>query len=88
MKRKNNSILKEIAGKYMILPLSDHNIAIDVILHTNEVGAFIYKNLENDITKEELLNKLLAEYNVDKKTALKDLEEFLASMKEKGLLND
>ncbi len=87
MKRKNNSILKEIGNKYMILPLSDHNIAIDVILYTNEVGAFIYNNLENEITKEELLARILNEYSVTEEVALADLDEFLLNMQKKGLID-
>ena len=80
MKRKDNSILKKIGNKYMILPFSDHNISIDVILNTNEVGAFIYNALDNDITKEELLNMILEEYEVDELIAKRDLESFLQSI--------
>lgn len=88
MKRKNNSILKKIANKYMILPLSDHNISADVILYTNEVGAFIYDCLEKDTTKEEILAKILKEYEVSGEIASRDLDAFITSMKEKGLLDD
>ena len=88
MKRKNNSILKKIANKYMILPLSDHNISADVILYTNEVGALIYDELENDTTKEAILDKILSEYAVERAVASKDLDSFINSMREKGLLDD
>ena len=88
MKRKDNSILKKLGNRFMILPLSDHNISADVILYTNEVGAFIYNHLENETTREDVLAAILAEYDVDRETALKDLNAFLDSMKEKGLLND
>lgn len=87
MKRKDNSILKKIANSYVILPLSDHNISVDVILNTNEVGAFIYEALETETTKEEILSKLLDVYEIDEQRALKDLESFLAKLDEKGLLD-
>lgn len=86
MKLKDNSMLKKIGNENIILPLSDHNIAVDVILKTNEVGAFIYNCLKEEITKEELLNKILAEYNVDKTKALNDLNLFLDLLTKKGLL--
>ncbi len=86
MKLKDNSMLKKIGNENIILPLSDHNIAVDVILKTNEVGAFIYNCLKEEITKEELLNKILAEYNVDETTALNDLNLFLDLLTKKGLL--
>lgn len=88
MKLKKNSMLKKIGNTYRILPLSDHNVAVDVILKTNEVGAFIYQKLEIETTKEELLKAILNEYEVTKEQALKDLDAFMNSLKEKGLLDD
>lgn len=88
MKIKNNSMLKKIGDSFMILPLSDHNVAVDVILNTNEIGAFIYNHLKEDINKEELLSIILDEYEVSFEVANRDLDEFLNSLKQKGLLDD
>lgn len=88
MKRKDNSVLKKIGNRWMILPLSDHNISCDVILYTNEVGATIYNALENETTVDEILTKILSEFDVEESRARADLEAFIKSMKEKGLLND
>lgn len=88
MKRKPNSMLKQIDGEYLILPLSDHNISVDVILKTNEVGAFIYELLGGGISQEKLLDSILEEYEVSREQAKKDLEAFLNQMKNKGLLDD
>ena len=86
MKRKDNSIIKKIGNTYMILPLSDHNISVDVVLRTNEVGALIYEALEEDVTISDIVNKITSEYSVDAKECEKDVIEFIDSMKEKGLL--
>ena len=86
MKLKNNSILKKIGDSYTILPLSDHSLELDVILKVNEVGAFIYQCLEQGNTREEILTKILAKYEIDSDTANADLDDFLASLTKKGLL--
>lgn len=86
MKIKNNNILKKIDNSYVILPLSDHSLELDVILKVNEVGAFIYSCLENETTKEEVLAKILAKYEIDEATASADLEAFLKALSDKGLL--
>lgn len=85
---KKNSMLKKIGNTYRILPLSDHNVAADVILKANEVGAFIYQSLQQDITKDQLLDRILAEYEVSRDQALMDMEAFIEALKEKGLLDD
>ncbi len=81
-------MLKKIGNTYRILPLSEHNVAADVILKTNEVGAFIYQNLQQDISKEQLLELILGEYMVSKEQALKDMDAFLDGLRQKGLLDD
>ncbi len=86
MKLKENSMLKKIGDRYVILPLSDHNIAVDVILYTNEVGAFIYDHLKDEISKEDLLTLILKEYEVTEEVAKQDLDSFTESLKNKGLL--
>lgn len=88
MKIKNNSILKNIAGEYVILPLNSYAVSLDVILKTNEVGAFIYNALKNDLTYDELFKLVYDEFEVDTKTLDKDLQDFITSLRKKGLLDD
>ena len=58
------------------------------VITLNEVGSFIWKQLEKDTTKEEVLNNLLAEYDVDKATAESDIDEFINKLKGAELLAD
>ena len=53
----------------------------------NETGAFLWKQLENDISEEELLQRLLAEYNVTEDLAKKDINAFIAKLKDAGLID-
>lgn len=86
MKRKDNSIIKKIGNAYMILPLSDHNISVDVVLRTNEVGALIYNELENEATLDDIVSKIMSEYSVEKEKCESDVLSFINQMKEKGLI--
>lgn len=44
----------------------------------NDTALFIINSLkEKDMTREELLEKMLDEYEIDKATAESDLEEFI-----------
>lgn len=42
--------------------------------------------MKKGCTKEELLDSLLAEYEIDKETASSDIDEFVGKLKEAGLL--
>ena len=88
MKLKENTILKEINNEFIIIPLSDDNMDYDVILKTNKVGATIYKMLENEIEYENLISALYEKFDVDLEELKKDVNEFIESLREKGLLDD
>ncbi len=55
----------------------------DLIL--NETGARIYKGYKEGRTAEQIASDLVAEYDVDFKTALKDTKEFLALLRSLGV---
>ena len=77
MKLKYEFSIREIMGDYVIVPLGEAALKISGMMTTNEVGAFIWKQLQNDITEDELLGMLVNEFAVEYEEGKKDLEEFL-----------
>ncbi len=52
----------------------------------NPTGQFLFRELEKEKGEEELLKSLRDEYEVDEFTARRDLDDFLRSMRELGLI--
>ena len=69
MKIKEGYLLREVAGSNIVVPVGSGNMDFSGVITLNEVGSFIWKQLEKDATKEDILNNLLDEYDVDKATA-------------------
>ncbi|MEI3162622.1 MAG: PqqD family protein [Lachnospirales bacterium] len=88
MKIKEGYLLREVAGSNIVVPVGSGNMDFSGVITLNEVGSFIWKQLEKDTTKEEVLNNLLAEYDVDKVTAENDIDEFINKLKGAELLAD
>lgn len=88
MKIKNDFVLKTIAGTNVVVPLGSNTVSFRAIITLNESGAFLWQSLENDITKEQLLELMLKEYDIDRDTALLDIEEFLNKLREAELLDE
>lgn len=86
MKIEKDFVLREIAGEYIIVPTGNTALAFNGLITVNEVGLFLWKILEQGTTKEELLAKLMEEYDVDEETADKDITEFLEELKNGGIL--
>ena len=77
MRIKEGYILHEIAGNYVVIGVLQNVVNMNRLTTVNEVGALLWKKLEEGATKEELLAAVLAEYEVDAETAAKDIEDFL-----------
>lgn len=86
MKIKENFVLREIAGDYIIVPVGNTTLNFNGMMTVNEVGKFIWEQLQNDITLKELVKKITGEYEVDEETATADAEEFIERLEQGGIL--
>lgn len=77
MKIEKEFILREIAGEYIIVPVGQAALEFNGMITLNETGAFLWKQLLNDVTKEQLLEAMRKEYDVSEEEAGNDIEEFL-----------
>ncbi len=87
MKIKNGFILKKVMGSYMIV-CTDDSYDFNGMQTLNETGAFLWNSLCEETTEDALLNKMLAEYDVDEITARGDIKAFLSSLESAGLLEE
>ena len=88
MKIKEGFLLRTVAGSNIVVPIGEGSIDFSGVITLNEVGAFLWKILEQPSSKEALLEKLTAEYDVDSETASKDIDAFLTKLREANLLDD
>lgn len=87
MKIKDGFILKKVMGSYMIVCIDD-SLSINGMQTLNETGAFLWDALSKSTTEDALLEKMLAEYDVDEATAKNDIAAFVAALKKSNLLED
>lgn len=70
-------VLREIAGDYVIIPTGKTVLSFNGLISVNEVGAFLWEQLQEDVTADDLLAAVLKEYDVDEITAKEDIQDFL-----------
>lgn len=88
MKIKDGYLLREVAGSNIVVPIGEGSMDFSGVITLNEVGAFIWNLLENDVTKEQIVEKMLSEYDVDKTTAENDVEEYITALRGADLIAD
>lgn len=88
MKVEKEFVLREIAGDYVIIPTGKTVLKFNGLITVNEVGASLWKMLQEEATMDELVQGILEEYDVDEATAREDIQEFLDTLDKGGVLCD
>ena len=86
MKFKQEFVLREVAGENIVIPLSGLGEQFNGLITLNESGAFIWKQIETEKSKEEIVDALLEEYEVTREQAQKNVDELCAQMEQLGIL--
>lgn len=87
MKLKPGFLLRNIAGVDVVVPVGEMSVDFNGIITLNDTGKFLFEKLmAQDVSEDELLRLLLAEYEVDEETAKADIREFIAKIEEANLL--
>lgn len=86
MKIKEGFVVREVAGKIVAVATGEASIGFNGMITLNPTGKFLWEKLENDISKEELINAVMEEYNVEYDLAKKDIEAFVLKLKSEGIL--
>ena len=79
-------VLREIAGDYIIIPTGKTVLEFNGLMTVNEVGVSLRKMLQEDVTIEDLLQGILEEYDVEEEVAREDIQEFLDTLIDGGVL--
>lgn len=86
LKIKDSFLLKDVAGKVIVVPTGKATLDFNAIITLNETGAFLFKKMqERDMTEAELVDALLAEYDVPREIAEADVANFVANILGSGI---
>ena len=89
MKIKEGFLVKKILDDYLVIPTGDNIVDFSVAVSLNESGAFLWQQLTEEKSQEDLVDALLSEYDLtDKAVANSDVEEFVSLLKLHNFLNE
>ena len=86
MKIKSGFELVNIAGDYMLIPIGEEVDDFNGTLVLNEVAAFLLDKLKSDIEREDLVQLLINEYDVDRITAQSVVDKMLNELIKMGVV--
>ena len=86
MKIKEDFILREVADAYVVVPVNNMSLDLNGIIKLNETGAFLFKLMQSGSDREELISKMLDEYEVTPQKAEADIDLFIEKVKGADIL--
>lgn len=81
MRRSDTAMARRVDDNLVIL-----DIPTGQYFELNDVGALLWDRLDGSNSVEDLINVVLAEYDIDRQTASTDVEDLLGEMIRAGLV--
>ena len=86
MKLNPKFLTHETKGEH--ITVSTTGTQFNGLIRSNPTAAFIIETLKTDTTESELVDKLLAKYDVDRPTAEKDIADIISKLRSIGAVID
>jgi hypothetical protein len=88
MKIKKGFILREMNDMNIVVAVGDAAKEFNGIITLNSTAVFMWKELENGCTQDELVSSLTSAYSVDKEKAAEDVKKFVKKLKDAELIDE
>lgn len=88
MKIKDGFIMKDVAGSKVVLPLGERQAEIRGIITFNDIGAEVFNMLDGTNSVEEIIAKIVKDYDAPYETVKSDVEKLIEKMRANGLVED
>ena len=77
MKVNSDFVMRNIAGENILVPTGEAAEKFNGMITMNEAAAFMWQNIDEVESKEDLVKMVLNEFEVDEETATRDVENFI-----------
>ena len=77
---KSTFVAREVGNELILVPLSGNVAQMSELFTLNETAKFIWENITENSTIEDIEHAMTEAFDIDSETALKDIENFLVRM--------
>lgn len=86
MKIKENYVMREVAGQAIVIAIGEESKHFKGMINLNRTGRDVWRYLEKGLDLAEIVGKIAEKYEVDEKTAAKDIEGMADRLYKAGIL--
>lgn len=86
MRLNDGFITHETAGEHITVPAG--GVSFSGMIRSNKTAGFIVECLKDEVTEEEIIEKMLAKYDAPREQITKDVEDVLAKLRGIGAVEE
>lgn len=84
---KDNIVIDTIDDQIVITKKNKNNeIDISNAIVLDDVAKFIFENIQSGLTENDILERIISQYDIDKEVAEKDLTNFIKQLEEEKIV--
>ena len=80
LSQSTSVVTRKTGNEYVLVPITNNIADMNSVYTLNETGAFIWEQINGKRSVEEIINSLIAEYDIDKQNAQSDVFSFIENM--------
>lgn len=88
MKLNPEYVLRNIAGEQVVVPTGQASRRINGLITLNATAVFLWECAEKGMSRQEMIEKTLEEFDVDEATAVRDVNGFSDMLLREGFATE
>ena len=81
-------VTRKTGNEYILVPIANNIADMNSVFTLNETGAFIWELIDGKRCVEDIINALIAEYEIDYENASKDIFSFIENMRKYLIISE
>lgn len=86
MRLKYNFVVRDIENQPVAVAVGKDNARFNGMIRMNRSGAFIFQMLKEDVTVEQIVQRMLERFDVTEEIACEVVEKFLDTLRKDELI--
>ncbi|MGN1032144.1 MAG: PqqD family protein [Intestinibacter sp.] len=80
--------MRKIGYDNVVIPIGGNIANFNGIIKLNKSALFLWNKVKDGISRDDLVDSLMKEYNIDENLAISDVDKFIRTLNENSMLED
>jgi len=88
MKIKDGFVMRDVMGQSVVVATGEASKTFSGMIKLNETGKIVWESISDGKSKDEIVERIIDEFEVDKARAESGVNTFINNMVEKGFIEE